>query len=404
MKKIISCVLGVICLVLLVPVSGSCGGPSEPDNPFVELLALMPASAREGRVITIIDYRVFRQLQGISVYDEDGQRINREEYFENIVALDQEDSLYGYDIMRFSSYWTGCGEYVLSSPIQDESVGYEATDVDAEINNIYSLSDLPWILGSNEISPNPDAMIAAIGDFDSQATNDALINSDEWPSWALDNYTSVNYQEYIIYSWGDSLEYHIHDRFSPPHLDSIGRAIPLTISDGHLFIGSNLDYIKSMIDAKLDETSSLADIPEYVLAAQGMYELGAIGALIMDEAHVRDILSAFSPTTGPTIQDFLTVGMGPGKDETGEYVALVLVYENAVDAEEGISLLEQKIEAFNIFCDTSDCCKDNYIHDTAIYTDGRLLLARLYTGNQILWRYWFFNQWAIVYSEESVGN
>ncbi len=397
MRKLAFCVAIIMCLTLIVPVS--CCSEEEEENTFIKLLSLLPETAKEERVITIIDYELFRQANGISVYDEDGQRLNREEYFERILAVEEAGSIFGYDILRFGSYWTGCADYILSSPIQDESVGYEITDVDAEINNIYHLSALSWEKGGYLIAQNPPFMIAAVGDLNPEATNDALINRDEWPLWATENYTNEEYQDLVIHSWGDGLETRLHDRYSLPHLDSLGRALPLAVSDGYLFIGSYVDYIKSMIDTRLNETKSLADIPEYVLAAEGMFNLGAIGALIIDEAHTRDILIQSQPFTGSRIRDFLTVGMGPGRDKTGEYMALVLVCENTADVEEGVSLIEEKIEAYNNLCDMSDHLEDVCIYDTEIYAEGRVLHAKLYTESQILWQYWFFDPSAIIFIE-----
>jgi hypothetical protein len=397
--KDITRVIIYTCLLLIMLVAGGCSGTSEPDNTFVRLLALLPAAAKEDRIITIIDYELFREVNGISVFNEDGERVNREEYLERMEAVEEAGSLFGWGVSRLGSYWAGGGDYIYRSPLQDESVGYEITDIDAEINNIYVLSGPNSIIVGG-IRQDPPFMIAAVGDLNAQATEISLKYRDEWPSWAVDNHTSENYQGITIHSWGDGLETHIHDRFSPPHLDNFGRALPLAVSDGLLFIGSYVDYIKSMIDVRRDETRSLDEIPEYVLAAEAMYNLGAIGAQIMDEAHTRDILMLSHPSTGPQISGFLTVAMGPGRDEVGDYMALVLVYENTTDAEKGVSLIKDKIEAYDTLCDMSNHREDVCIYDTEIYTEGRVLHAKLYTENDILWGYWFFNPWVIVLMEE----
>jgi hypothetical protein len=378
--------------MLLVPVSGGCSEP-EDENTFIKLLRLLPATAKEDRVIVLIDHEKWRQVNGISVYDEDGQRINCEEYLDNIAAAIKEDSIFGSEIWGFGTYWTSGLNKMLVSPIQNDTIGYEYSDIDAEINNSYMLSGSSGIMKPVVESAYPEGMITAIGDYDEHATNAALMNRDDWPSKLKEIYTSENYRDITIHSWGDSHEMSLNDRLSSPHVDNIGRAYPVAVTDGQLFVGTDVDDIKSMIDTRMKKTDSLADLPGYALTARGMYDLGAIGALIMEEEHTRDVLKGYSPLTGPQIIKFLTVGMGPGKDETGEYFALVLVYENQTDAEEGVSLLKEKIEEHNERCNNNPPDRDKLLKNTEVRTENRVLLAKLYTTDTTLWKYWFFQPW-----------
>jgi len=79
MGKLVSCIAAIMCLSLLVPVAGGCSQPEE-ENTFIKLLSLLPATAKDDSSITLIDYERFYQVNGISIYDENGQRIKREEY------------------------------------------------------------------------------------------------------------------------------------------------------------------------------------------------------------------------------------------------------------------------------------------------------------------------------------
>jgi hypothetical protein len=391
-------VLAILCIFTLAEVmaGGSCAAPSE-ENTFVELLKLLPAEAKEGRVITLIDYKLFRQANGIQIYDNDGQRIDRDEYINILIDIIWDDSFFGDDIFRFSSYWTSMGNNLDRSSIKEENIGYEVTDIDAEINNIFSLYSPEIILsGGDAFKVNEDMMIAAFGEFNQQAISNALENRDDWPEWAIENYSGEKYENTIIHSWGDSLECHVRDRLSPPHLDFLGRAMPLAISNGYLFVGSSEENIRSMVDTSLDEKDSLADIPEYKLAAQGMDDLGAVIAIIMDETHVSDNMRSTISLIRPRITNYVTISMGPGKDETGVYMALVIVHANNADAEDNVSSLEQKIEEYNTFCKKVARSPENSIYNTEIYTKGKVLLAKLYTANESIWRYWFFNQWEMV--------
>jgi len=243
-------------------------------------------------------------------------------------------------------------------------------------------------------------MLAAVVELSQQATDSALENRDEWPEWAIENYSVERYRDITVHSWGYSLEHHGRDRLSPPHLDRLGRAMPLAVTDGYLFISNTEDHIRSMVDTRLDEADSLADIPEYKLAAQGMNGLSAVMAVIMDETHVSENMRSTVWLIRPRITNYLTIGMGPGKDEKGVYMAFVLVYENNANAEKGVSALEQKIDYFNVFCEKDAYSSDNLISSSDIRTEGRVLLAKLYTADETLWRYWFFNQWEMTSYEE----
>jgi hypothetical protein len=224
-----------------------------------------------------------------------------------------------------------------------------------------------------------------------------LENHNEWSTWLINSYSSEDYGGITIHSWGNSYEGHLADRFSPPHLNSIGNAMPIAIADGELFIAHSVEDIKSMIDATQDQVKSLADLPEYRLVSNAMRELGTLCVIIVDEALIRDILAYNDPITEPKIKNFQTVGMGPGRDETGEYMALVLVYENHEDAEEGVKLLEQKVEVFNQICTSVFPKKTAEIYNTEISVENEVLIAKLYNNHEGLWSWWFFDRWWAMY-------
>jgi len=394
MRKLSFYVAIILCLVLIVPVAGGCS-KTEEQNTFEKLLSLLPVEAKEGRAISIIDYESFRKVNGISLYDEDSNKITKEVYTETIMNTYNSGDMFGVDILWYSSDWTGILNDGLFSPITHENIGYSITDVNAEINNIQSLRIVSP--GAGEYNDNLDALVAAVGDFNAQSTKDALENRSEWPSWAKDNFVSEEHEKIAIYSWGDGLEIHLGSRYEPPHIDPIGRAVPLAVSDGQFFFGGSTADIKSAIDASMNKKSSLADIPEYVLVAQYMHDLNTIGLLIMDEVLLPDALDAPESIFGPKLKNFTTVGMGLGKDDKGEYMALVIVFDNTVAAEEGFSALEQKVEVYNKIYDMNDNNNKYYIYDTEISVDNIVLSAKLYTGHKSLWRHWFINLWPVVF-------
>jgi len=299
-RTLLSFTLVLTGLLLLTPIVAGCSEPEEEQNTFIRLLSLLPATAKEDRVIVLIDHEKWRQVNGLTVYNEDGKRINCEEYLDNIAELAKEDSIFGFDIWFFGTYWTSGRNKMLDSPIQNTTIGYEYSDINAEINNSYMLSGSSGIMKPVVESAYPEGMITAIGDYNEHATNAALMNRDDWPSRLKEIYTSENYRDITIHSWGDSHEMSLADRLSPPHVDNIGRAYPVAVANGQLFVGTDVNDIKSMIDTMMKKTDSLADLPEYALIVRGMYDLGAIGALIMEEEHTRDVLMGYSTSHGAT--------------------------------------------------------------------------------------------------------
>jgi hypothetical protein len=151
-----------------------------------------------------------------------------------------------------------------------------------------------------------------------------------------------------------------------------------------------------MIDADNKMTPSLADVPEYVLAAKGMYDLGAYGAIIGDESLANGTLYDAEFDEGPRLNKFITFGTGTGRDKKGNYMALVLVHDNPTDAEGNVPLLEQRINTNFKKSDGISWSYSGYIYDTEIYTEDNVLLAKLYTNDEMLWCTWFYTQWALV--------
>lgn len=389
LRRLFSHAFILMGLALLIPISSGCSKGVEQENTFLELLNLLPATARGSGGVALIDYELFKQANGISLDTIGNQKISRENFLETFLSMIREERLIDLEALSFGSYHTGWSRYALTSPIKDEYIGYNITDVDAEINNI---NVRPLHLSSNgNYDAKPDLLVAAIGDFNPQDTREALINHDGWPSWAHNNYTSENYNNITIHNWGDGSETHLIDKFSPPHLDNVGRARPLAVTDRYLFVGSSVKNVESMIDASQDKAESLADIPEYALVAQGIYDLGAYSAIIADEAMAKGYWENPDIYTENKLRTFSTFGTGSGRDEIGVYIALVLVHESSDKSIENTSLLEQLIgDTFEEWLGTWSW--SNFIYDTEIYAKEKVLLAKLYTDDESLWRTWFIDQ------------
>jgi hypothetical protein len=393
-KKTVFCLLVLATLILIVPLSGGCSGEnSEEDNRFIELLKLLPATAKDDGCFALVDYERIWQENGISLQTQDGQKISREEFF-NILKtkFKDPDNFIGMSAFVLSSYQAGWSHYLLQFPMQDKYVGYDLTDIKAEINTVIDYQP-------------PQKMIAAIGTFNPQKTNNALQNQKEWPSSLSANYSIESYQDITIHNWGNYTN--VYDSFSPPHLDIRGQAMPLAVSDEHLFLASSVEDIKAMIDSSQERTPSLADILEYTLAADAMYELGAyFGVIIGDESIVNKDDQQIYDDAFPRLKKFLTFGTGFGRDEKGTYMALALVHGSEDKAKENVSLLVQRLQPSPEWDETtSKVLQMLYfdfldMYDIQIYTRGKVLLAKIYTNNESLWYYWSLHHFPLVLHEQ----
>jgi hypothetical protein len=387
-------------LIFFLLVSNSCSRLSVTENNrFLELLSLLPANAKESGGFALIDYELIRKANNISLDISDSKQINRDSFLNILLSKLEDNTFIRIEALSFSSFYTGWGRYVFDSPIKFENIGYSLIDVDAEINNIGIRPDL-GLSPDNKFNFVPDLMVAGIGRFNPQATKSALENKDVWPLWVKEKYAAEDYHNITIYSWG-GIEKHLKDKLSPPHLSPTGIAAPIAISDKYLFVSDSVENVKAMIDSSKNKISSLFDVEEYKLLAQGLYNLGAqYAAIIGDEALANGYWVNYKFYPGPRLKKFLTFGSGFGTDEKGEYIALVLVHENSENAKENVSLLKQRILTPFAAWDGITEGFNDIIYATDVHTEGKVLLAKLYTKDKTLWRIWFQEQYPLLLHEQ----
>jgi hypothetical protein len=353
----------ILCLVLVFPIAAGCGGTS--SNTFLELMNLIPADIDSG------DYPLFfTLLDYASVFEDTGFTFSTpEELVEKITLSD-----FSINVIGAGSYITGYGRWIETSPIRKEYVGYDVTCVDAEIQFGFSPSD----------------GVAAIGRFSAQATAEALSHRGEWPSWAVDAYTAEDYHGVTINSWGSGFETHLTTRLVPPHIDELGRARPLAVTDKYLFYTPSVETIKMMIDASQNQYSSLAGLPEYAAIANSLAELQAYAAVV-GSASLADLSSEQNggEFSGPILKKYITCGTGLGQDEKGPYIVVVLYHENNDDAQANISLLRERTEY--IIPLITEKPLDSLVTDMQIDVEDNVLLAKIYTVSpSSLWCSWFY--------------
>ena len=340
----------------------------------------MPADQHiTGNLIILNDYASAFDSIGISLAELDEGSITFQEFADHLrekpVDLSQIAN-------APTSFITGWGQYADTGLICDKNIGYSMASIDADIR-----AGMP-----------PHIMTAVIGRYDPDATRDALKNQAEWPAWAVDAYSTQEYHGVTIHTWGVGYETHIIDRLVPPHIDSLGRATPLAVSDGRLFNCTDLEYVKAMIDASQDKTESLADLPEYAEIAVKMSELGVFSLILGDESIVNGNPEEFASYPGPLLKKFLAFGSAPGTDENGTFMALVLYHKNHEDAQANVSLLQERIDTTKFMAKLP---WTEIVTESDIQTEGNLLVAKLYTEQVSFWDAWVYNRDSLVLHEKS---
>ncbi|MBN1161305.1 MAG: hypothetical protein JXA17_05115 [Dehalococcoidales bacterium] len=357
---------------------------------------MVPATATELGGFVLIDHKSCFEKGGISLYTPDGETISLKDLIVFIINELPEERLSELANIWLGSFYTGYGRFTASFTMHDEYIGYDFADVDAEISNVEFIF-IEEALGDSYVYKT---MVAAIGKFKPEKTGATLNNREEWPEWTRANYTTENYQDITIHNWYSGNETHVKDRFNAPHLDQLGRALPIAITDGRLFAASTVQDIESLIDSSLENIPSLADVPEYALAAQALYELGASIAIIADDVLAYGYTMYIVHDKGQPLNSYLTFGTGYGKDERGYYIALALLHDSPLQAIENAKILNQRVQnaifpsdynTLEVFLGGQDIDfihGNDVIYDTEIFTKGVVLMAKLYTEDPELWYSW----------------
>ncbi len=227
------------------------------------------------------------------------------------------------------------------------------------------------------------------GRFDPQATEDALGACTECPAHALVQHGQVSY-----YSWGEDLEVGPGLSLAPPAFDRLGRGGRLAVLDSYVLRALTTERMASMIDALAGETPAIADAEEFRLLGVGMSRLEVYRAMLSDvEYGLNEMAEGFTQgEEDPAKKDeakrqlaggaeplrpFQAFATGAARDDDGPYMALTLVHSDDVSAEENVGLLWGRMgEGIGSFHQTP-WSETIDIEGTEIWSEGRLLLAKL---------------------------
>jgi hypothetical protein len=379
MKSLPIAFLYLLVIITLVPLfflSGGCSGEGSSNN-FHKLLELIPSDSYYAEYPMILfNHASYLADKNISLTKPNGDPVTFEEYIE----LMNQDAV-GMWLTNGSTI-TGYGQYALAMTIENKYVGYDFKCIDAEL----------------EAGAPPLNIVAAVGKFNPQATKDALSHQEDWLTSIIEKYTTEEYRGVTIHSWGNGLEVDLAARLTPPHLDQIGRAKPLAVTEEYLFYPPTVDLIKLMIDASQDKAESLADLPEFSAIADALFEMNTYAAIIGDEKSANGNPDYEGTYPGPKLKKFITFASGLAEDEKGSYMVLVIYHENSNDAEANIPLMEERI--VNTYFPDSGQLKQEVFTDIDIYAEGKVLKAKLYTTRIGGWSSWFYERAPLLLHEQ----
>ena len=222
--------------------------------------------------------------------------------------------------------------------------------------------------------PPRTALDVVRGRFDPQAADEALGTCSECPAPSREEHRGIPF-----YSWGEDYAGDADMKFAPPAFDSLGRGGRIAVLDEYVFRTLGASDMKALIDANRNEGRSLADVEEFRLLAGGMSRLGAYSMLLSDDVEVWG-LEAESAEAGPRLRPYDAYAVGAGKDETGPYMALVLVHADDTSAEENVGLLRRTIEEGSSTWYDAPWSDFTDVDRLEIDAEGRVLMAKLRGG------------------------
>ncbi len=362
-----------LLIVLTAWFVAGCSGDDETssDRSFTESLSWIPSNRDNANQVLLLNLATLRRSAGVELPADrtDVDQINAYQ-----AALT--------DASRLDD---------LTLLVLNQDVSREATQSNYLDYLHLSLSDVDLIA---EAGIPPDRFFLAGGRFDAGAAADTLrVCSGCFQT--TDNYEhkGVNY-----FGWGIELRQHLRERLSPPMYDNLGRGGRLFLTD-RIAIRTPTDALmRATLDAgALDDRSSLADREDFQLAAEALdreqawfammttstlgprfwEEIGDIWLDFLDDpAEAKRLEEQWNPAPDtPVLRAHQLFAAGAVSDGQDNHLVVVLVHENAADAEASVELLRRRIDELPSAASGEPWSE--IITAADIEADGRVLVARL---------------------------
>ncbi len=381
MNRNFRCVPIIIALALVVAALPGCAKNAAPSRTYLDMLTLLPDTPGMRHQVYITDFAKVRDLYSIPVPGPDADSETLMSYVASLLSPST--------LVSFDSFLSGIGRYSANNPIRRQNVGFGAQDIDLAV-----LAGTP-----------PTTFEIVKGNLDAARTDSAISVSNT--QIARERYAKQVYQGVTIHSWGDGFKVDLSNVLSPPVFDQLGRAEPIAVWGNYGVRTPGLDGIKAVIDLSKGRkpdiggvtVPSLASAREFRSLAENLGKFGAYSIFLSDNAQtIANSLNAEpSWKNTPLLRPYQTLGIGAGKDEVGQYTALVLVHTGEELARQNVDLLRQRIN------ETSSTRYNtgwkNLITTADIWSEGPVLLAKLRKGSNASPGFgWFFQQDPLILS------
>lgn len=371
-----------IALAIATLLAVSCGTGETSERPgWLDLLARVPDTAEPRRWTVMNDYARVRDIFDIDRPSASASEDALVEYATSLfVSADQERGLVPAEML-------GTGRIPVSLTDMTAELGFTIANVDMDVHVDVRMGRSYQFL---------------YGTFD-RDTVDRAVRTDPLFSDLLEeaSYAGISY-----YTWGEDDEPTGRKSAVRP----FGRGHRLAVRDSFIYWAAWTDGLRSMIDAELGKRSSLADLEEYQLLAEGLDELDTFTALFSDDANVFSLGYSLEQLDvggdeelDAAIREFLdrevkllpfeAFATGAGVDSDGPFVAVVLLNADDETALENVGRLERRIREART--NYGGRAWSDLIHDADISANERLVLAKLRSDNL---RFWF----TMVFAQESL--
>ena len=392
-------ILAIVLAITLVVVA--CGGRGDDnDNPYVELLRLVPDTPETRSFVLINDYALTRELFNIPLPGPGADEEALEEYFAAFLGTPVDEE----------------GPRLVPGPFISGFHQYAGVSLDRRRYLAFDLRDVE----KSVVAGTPPGELEIIrGRFDPQTTDRALstCSNECTPPDTREEYRGVTF-----YSWGEDVAITPQKILVPPTFDQVGRGGRIAVQDRYVLRTLGTDHMKSVVDASLNKRPSLADQEDYRLMAQGMTELGAYGMFFTDQTQGFDEtlkalcegmnkqacvrLGAQLEEREPMLRPYQVFATGVGRDEKGSYTALVLVHADETSAKDNLTLLRRRItEGTSLWFSGVLWAEIFNTGKMEVLVEGRVLSAKLRPteGRRPIWIEWVFQRDPLLLHEPEPG-
>ena len=333
------------------------GEPAEEAAVFEALLARLPDNEHTRVYAQLFDQTGTMELLGLEPPAPDASPEDVEEFFSGL-PLVRPANVEAGKTFRFTNWPAVMGQH---SPLFDW-YPYVAFS--------------PWSVDYHATTNNPfgaertTTYDVAIGDFNPQATSDALANC------GCDQPDLNDYDGYTYYSWREEFEQDLRDRLAPPLYDYVGRGPRVMVTEGEAIWSLANAAVENYIDVRNDVQLSLADDPDYLAAARWLASMGtpidmtfaAREMGVLDDPSGVLNSPQFQEMFGhaPLLKKFSMAASATVYDGERTLSGLVVVHDDPETAEANAELLRERIEIL----------VGDSVELVEIEANGRFLLAR----------------------------